>query len=442
MLGCFGPSQHDTEAVFCLPQIAQTPKGGCGIAVTPTTGTLNYTLVASDGTYTTTMNETWTVNNPITILAVAAQSQNATQAVSLQVQVSYTGSGTLTFSETGFPSGLSINSSTGLIAGTLEIGAGNRGAFKGTIVVTDGTFTISQNFETTITGDPSTTNSIEQPDDNDPDSVATSEAVRKLLRDSAILAKTAKEIDIQMSRTKGIPRDEANLTVGGYQLFLQIKDIPIDVMSEKQKADAVFGPQLKTGPTNEDKYAFLTSNVTTITGKTIPIYQVLQQKETDNFNRKEAKEAKFEEVRKDAALHTLKPSFPKLADLPGIHAVNTFLEKYEQAIPDVVEKGLDALDKKLLEDANKTVEAQGLGPVMKAGYRDSANGWAMVGAYNTNGKGYRVFSYVNPKFRLAMNVYVDPTIKVHLVKATGLLPVDIKVDSGGATLYFQLTLPK
>ena len=119
-----------------------------------TIGSFNVTLVASDGTYGTTQNVAVTVTNPISILDVSSQSQDASSPVSLQVQTDYTGSGTLSYSATGLPSGLTINASTGLISGSLNTSATNRGSFVSTVVVTDGTYTATEILISSILGDP------------------------------------------------------------------------------------------------------------------------------------------------------------------------------------------------------------------------------------------------------------------------------------------------
>ena len=54
--------------------------------------------------------------------AIDDQTSKEGQVVSLQVTASETGA-TLTYSADGLPAGLSINSSTGLISGTISTGA-------------------------------------------------------------------------------------------------------------------------------------------------------------------------------------------------------------------------------------------------------------------------------------------------------------------------------
>ncbi len=106
------------------------------------TGTLTYggswqpTVTASDGTYSNSQSFNWTVNSPITITDPGDQVNNPSDTVSLQVSATDTASGTLSYAATGLPTGLSINSSTGLISGTITAATGS---FTTTITVSDGT---------------------------------------------------------------------------------------------------------------------------------------------------------------------------------------------------------------------------------------------------------------------------------------------------------------
>src|SRR6202044_1778237 len=55
-------------------------------------------------------------------------------------------SGTLTYSAVGLPPGISIDSSTGLISGTVGAGAAESGPFTPVVIVTNGTLANSQSF--------------------------------------------------------------------------------------------------------------------------------------------------------------------------------------------------------------------------------------------------------------------------------------------------------
>jgi serine protease len=94
------------------------------ISGTPTTATTSsVTVTATDGTGAAgSASFSWTVTsngNTVTVTSPGNQSSTVGTAVSLQIHATDSASGqTLTYSATGLPAGLSINSSTGLISGT------------------------------------------------------------------------------------------------------------------------------------------------------------------------------------------------------------------------------------------------------------------------------------------------------------------------------------
>ncbi|MCC5477588.1 M4 family metallopeptidase [Streptomyces barringtoniae] len=73
--------------------------------------------------------------NGVTVTNPGNQTSTVGTAVSLQVQASSTNSGALSYSASGLPAGLSINSSTGLITGTPT----TAGTYNTTVTVTDST---------------------------------------------------------------------------------------------------------------------------------------------------------------------------------------------------------------------------------------------------------------------------------------------------------------
>ncbi|MEV0413417.1 M4 family metallopeptidase [Streptomyces sp. NPDC050448] len=73
------------------------------------------------------------ISDGVTVTAIANQNTQINTAVSLQVQASSTNTGALSYSATGLPAGLSINSSNGLISGT----ATTAGTSNVTVTVTD-----------------------------------------------------------------------------------------------------------------------------------------------------------------------------------------------------------------------------------------------------------------------------------------------------------------
>jgi uncharacterized repeat protein (TIGR01451 family) len=112
-------------------------------------GSFQPTVTASDGTYSASTSFAWDVSSPISITDPGTQDDNAGDAVSLQVQASDSSSGTLTYSASGLPSGLSINSSTGDITGTLS-SALSPGTYTTALSVTDGSNTGVDSFGFTI----------------------------------------------------------------------------------------------------------------------------------------------------------------------------------------------------------------------------------------------------------------------------------------------------
>ena len=95
------------------------------ISGTPTTaGSSSVTVTAKDTTGATgSASFTWTISsttgNTVTVTNPGSQTGTVGTAVSLQIKATDSASGqTLTYSATGLPAGLSINSTTGLISGT------------------------------------------------------------------------------------------------------------------------------------------------------------------------------------------------------------------------------------------------------------------------------------------------------------------------------------
>ncbi|WP_373694403.1 putative Ig domain-containing protein [Geobacter sp.] len=115
-------------------------------------GTYNITVTAKDATTTATATFTWTVNNanrePI-ITAPANQTSVEGAAVSLQVIATDPDGDALTYGATGLPAGLTINSSTGVISGTLGYSAA--GSYNVTVTAKDATATATVSFTWTVT---------------------------------------------------------------------------------------------------------------------------------------------------------------------------------------------------------------------------------------------------------------------------------------------------
>ncbi len=104
------------------------------------------TVSASDGTYNSSQTFTWTVNPYITLTNPGSQNNVEGNTVSLQIQATDKGGKTLTYSASNLPSGLSINSSTGLISGTVATGDSANNPYAVTVTAADGTYSSTQLF--------------------------------------------------------------------------------------------------------------------------------------------------------------------------------------------------------------------------------------------------------------------------------------------------------
>jgi uncharacterized protein (TIGR03118 family) len=102
------------------------------------------TITAAEGTLSNSTTFTWTVNPVVTIASINPQTNLEGDKPSLQVTATDADNTPLTFSATTLPTGLTINSSTGLISGTIAAGAPAASPFQATITATDGTFSASR----------------------------------------------------------------------------------------------------------------------------------------------------------------------------------------------------------------------------------------------------------------------------------------------------------
>ncbi len=105
------------------------------------------TVVASNGTVADSQSFYWTVNPRVAVTAIEDKLNVEGDTVSLQVTASEPGA-TLSYSATGLPTGVSIDSATGLISGT--VGTGVSGSFDTIVTVSDGTYSSEIAFGWTI----------------------------------------------------------------------------------------------------------------------------------------------------------------------------------------------------------------------------------------------------------------------------------------------------
>jgi len=87
-------------------------------------------------------------NRPPSVTNPGTQNSAENDIVSLQIQASDPDNNTLSYSATGLPAGLSINSSTGLISGTIAFGASPTN--DASVTVSDGTLSDTANFAWTV----------------------------------------------------------------------------------------------------------------------------------------------------------------------------------------------------------------------------------------------------------------------------------------------------
>ena len=115
-------------------------------------GTHPVTATVSDGNLTSSQSFTWTVTNVnreplLTVVAARTDAENAT--ISLQVVATDPDGDPVTFSAIGLPPGLSINTSTGLIDGTLSYASA--GTHVVTVLASDGDLVCGDTFNWTVT---------------------------------------------------------------------------------------------------------------------------------------------------------------------------------------------------------------------------------------------------------------------------------------------------
>jgi VCBS repeat-containing protein len=104
------------------------------------------TVSATDGTSTDQQTFTWTVTNPITIVNPGDQKNAVGDMVSLPVQASEARQRPLMYSANGLPPGLTINSSSGVIAGTISASADTGSPYTVTVTATQGVNSANQSF--------------------------------------------------------------------------------------------------------------------------------------------------------------------------------------------------------------------------------------------------------------------------------------------------------
>ena len=153
-----------------------------GLTINPATGLISGTLSSSasqggtGGVYvvsvtandgqggTVTSNFNWTVTNPAPVQVGMIATQNVTDgnAASIATSTAFKDGGsdtdTLTYSATGLPAGLTINTTTGVISGTMPNNASTAGPYSVVVTANDGQGgTVTQSFQIASTNQAPTT---------------------------------------------------------------------------------------------------------------------------------------------------------------------------------------------------------------------------------------------------------------------------------------------
>ena len=139
-----------TYVVSGLPAgLSADPSSGAisgTIANSAASGTpYSVTALVSDGQTSASQTFTWTVG-AVSLTNPGDQANLDSDTVSVAVTAADAGSSTLTYSLTGQPSGLSIDSSTGVISGTLGSSAHTSSPYSVTVTASDGTYSNSAAF--------------------------------------------------------------------------------------------------------------------------------------------------------------------------------------------------------------------------------------------------------------------------------------------------------
>ncbi len=108
------------------------------------------TVTASDGTSTAAVTFTWTISSTVALTNPGDQSNHVGNTVVLPLQVTDSGTGALTYSATTLPGGLSLDTTSGLISGTISSGASVGSPFTITVTASDGSNSDSQTFTWTV----------------------------------------------------------------------------------------------------------------------------------------------------------------------------------------------------------------------------------------------------------------------------------------------------
>jgi cyclophilin family peptidyl-prolyl cis-trans isomerase len=105
---------------------------------------------ATDGIFSATRTFTWNVNPVVTISPIANRTNAEGDTVSLQVSATDARNQTLVYLASGLPTGLQIDGATGLISGTISLGAASGSPYTTKVTAGDGNAVASQTFTWTV----------------------------------------------------------------------------------------------------------------------------------------------------------------------------------------------------------------------------------------------------------------------------------------------------
>ncbi len=125
-----------------------------GVTIDPATGIIsgtnttefysaNVVVTVTDDTGSVSVNFGWSTLSGLILTSPGVQTSQVTQTINLPIQTAYTYGGTLTYTATGLPAGLSINSATGVISGTINDGDQTGSPYTVNVQATDGTHSAS-----------------------------------------------------------------------------------------------------------------------------------------------------------------------------------------------------------------------------------------------------------------------------------------------------------
>jgi hypothetical protein len=123
---------------------------GPGGTVLPVYSPYAVTITASDGVHSASQSFVWSVPPHVVVIDPPAQNSATLDAVNLPVTAKDSDGDILTYSASSLPAGLSINSSTGVISGTISSTADSASPYASTVRVSDGTYSTSQTFTWTV----------------------------------------------------------------------------------------------------------------------------------------------------------------------------------------------------------------------------------------------------------------------------------------------------